>query len=1133
MKENGAIKFAVSRYVLTIGVFVAMVAFGFIAALGIGVDRLPSFDLPTVSVSTTYQGATPDNIEQQVTRVIEDAVSTIAGVQEISSTSSSGNSQITISFASGTNTNSAANEVSQKVSSIRNRLPADADAPVVQKLDPNAQPIMSVTLSGGGADLRQMYEFADQTVKNRLERVEGVAQVNISGAPQRQIEVLLDPAKLASYNLSPSRVTQAISSSSQDLPAGNVTTQGTQISFATRNTPTSLTQIEQILVDGSKGIRVADLGVVRDGSKDTFSYTRLNGEPVVLLSIRKTSGTNTTSVAAGVRSAMAAMSLPKGYTYTITGDTSSSITASVNDTIKEALIVAVAVAVVCLIALGRLNTAFAVVLAIPIALSFMPIVFTYFGYTFNIITLLAMIVAMGIVVDDSIVVAENIERYRAMGYGMIESVLKGATEVISAASAATFSLVGVLIPLGFIPGIIGDFFGAFALGLAGAIFFSWLEALFFLTVRMAYTPDPEPVSWAAVGTAARNVVGNLRWAWATVRRPLGIGLWVVWAIIQVFPVLTSSPGAAAAVAAPLGIRIAIAAVLILLFPLILAVLRYVFVLLWDALNALTVSLHAGSEHLLGRFREWYGNLLYKGLGRTGWILAAAVAFFITGIFAVTRLNFTFTPSSDESQATVTVKLAPGSSLAQTNAVAREIETFLRAQPEVKEISTTVGASAGFVANATESNRATIAMDLVPLTQRENVFVWVPEIQAQLRAKFASRPDIEIRATANANGPGGTDGLTFQLTAPTQKQLEQAGEKIVAELRLDPDVLSINSSLTETTPERVYVPDQTRLAGTGLTPQDLANIIRTANSGSKGGDFLDGEERYDITVRLDRNLITDENSFLSLPVYTSALQTNLTLRDLGSFEMRQAPSTLFRFNKRASASLDIKLKPGVSSFSKQRSIPTDLEAKGILNEDVTLGVSGFGAAGLTNSLLVYGPLALLIAIMLNYLVLGAQFNSWRYPIYLLLPVPLAVVGGVWALFFFGAPLDVITILGMVVLVGLSTKNSILLLDFVVHEAQKLPLREALVSAAKLRLRPIIMTTLTVLVISFPLIFGGGEGAEFRRGLGIVILGGILTSAILTLFVVPSAFYRFEKKYFEKRAMAPAPTPIPTAASVATD
>jgi HAE1 family hydrophobic/amphiphilic exporter-1 len=556
--------------------------------------------------------------------------------------------------------------------------------------------------------------------------------------------------------------------------------------------------------------------------------------------------------------------------------------------------------------------------------------------------------------------------------------------------------------------------------------------------------------------------------------------------------------------------------------------RYLLVNALNLLNVLTVTLHGWSEALLEWAREAYGKSLYGSLGRSGWILLGAGLFFVSGFFALTRLGFTFTPRSDESQAQVTLKLPPGSSLQETNAATKQLENYLLARPEVKQIATTVGASSGGLSSATESGRATLSIDLVGIEEREGIFTLMPKIQDQLRAMFKNRPELDLRASAQSTGPGGSSDLSLQLTAPTQARLSQVGLKVLAAIKQDPDILNATSSLAETSLERVYLPDPTQLAGTGLTPQDLAQTIRTANSGAKGGDFRDGDESYDIIVKLDSSQVKDEQSFLSLPIYTSSLQSNLTLGDLGRFELRQVPATLYRFNKRASAQLDINFKPGVSSFGKLRSIEADLKARGLLSEEVTLGVSGFGVAGLTNDLLLYGPLAILIAVLLNYLVLGAQFNSFKYPLYLLLPVPLAVMGGVWALFWFGAPLDVITVLGMVVLVGLSTKNSILLLDFVVRESQKMPLGEALVSAAKLRLRPIVMTTLTVLVISFPLIFGGGEGSEFRRGLGIVILGGILTSALLTLYVVPAAFYRFERKNQAK----PEPNPAP-AVPVATD
>ncbi len=1113
IRENPAIKFSVSRYVLTLGIFVAIFIFGLVAAIGLGVDLLPKFDIPIVAVTTTYPGATPEDVDKQVSRKIEDAVSTLTGVSDISSSSSNGVSQVTISFGNGVDTAVAANDVSQKVSSIRSALPSDANAPNVQRFNPNDLPIITVAVGGGGASLREVFDYADKDLRNALERVSGVADIGISGAPAREIQVLLDPAKLASYNLSFARVSNALRSSALDLPAGDITANGSNVSFATRNVPTSLGQIEQFLVDPAGGTQIGDLGVVRDSAANTNSYARFNGQPVVLLSIRKISGSNTVAVAGGVRDALSKLELPKGYTAQISNDTSTSISASVNDTLKEGLLVAGIVAIVCLIALGKLNTAFAVVLAIPISLSAAPLVFGFFGFTFNIITLLAMIVAMGIVVDDSIVVAENIERYRHMGYGLLESVLKGASEVFSAVAAATFSLLAVLIPLALIPGILGQFFKEFALGLAGAILFSWLEALFFLTVRMAYTPDPKTMTWADFARAVISVPRSFRWAWKAWRTPLGIAGLVMLAIGQIVPFVIKlrAPVTATNPAPNMILGIAMIVASIVLYPIILTVLYHLVVMTLGLLNALGNAMYQVTDAGLNALRRGYSRALRKVLRYNGWVLVGAGLFFLSIVPAFSRVSFVFSPKQDSSQATVRLALPPGTALAETDRMARRVEKYFFARPEVRKVATTVGTTSSFNSSGVEARNATIALDLAPKGQRPSSFELLPEYTNDLKKIFADRPEINLQVQGAQGGPGDSADLSLSLSASTQSALEARAPAVIAAIRKNPNVTALSASINQTSLEQSFVPEQSKLEGTGLTPDDLAQAIRTANQGTKAGTFRDGDESYSVNVKLDPVLISGQQSLLDLPVYAPTLGSVLPVSELGHFELRQAPSTISRLSKTYNATLNLTLKKGVNGFAARAPIEKSLKDQGLVDDQVRIGSgSSTGSAALLGNLFLYGPIAIIVALLLNYIVLGSQFNSFRYPIYLLLPVPLAVVGAIWALAILGVALDIITVLGMVVLVGLVTKNAILLLDFVVERARAMPLADALVEAAGLRLRPIIMTTLTVLVISIPLILGEGEGSEFRKGLGVVILGGVLTSTILTLFVVPSAFYRFERR-----------------------
>lgn len=1103
------VRFSVKNYVFSIGIFVMLVLAGLAATFRLGVELLPNFEVPVLAVSTGYPGANPDQVDREVSRKIEDAVSTLAGVQDINTTSVSNQSAVVITFSDSTDVDSAANSVSQAVAAIRGTLPDGAQAPVVQKFDPNATPILTLSLLGGSAPPAQVTAFAEDVLVPRLERVDGVADVSVTGGPERQVQVLLDPARLQSYNLSPGRVTQAIGASALDLPAGSVSQGGTQTQFATRNTPRSAADVATITVDSASGVQVGDVARVRDAAAEASSLARVNGQPAVLLSVRKGSGTNSVRVADNVRAAMEAQPLPAGYSVKLASDTTRETRATVKDTFKEFLLAVGAVGVICLLFLGRLNTVLAVILAIPISISAAPLLYASLGYTFNIISLLAIIVAIGIVVDDSIVVGENVQRYRDMGYSPIRSVLLGGSEVFSAVTAASFSLLAVLIPLSLMPGILGQFFSQFGLGIAAAIVLSWLESLLFLTVRMAYTNDPAPVTWAQVPGVLRRFPALLQASLRAVRSVPGwIGLLAAGAGLSLLLRGAGLPVAAAVGAASL------------LAPLTLAVARYVLGALLAVLEALTGTLHGLVNGGVQRTARGYARSLNVALRRPWVVMLIAGLFLLSAPLAMRGVGFAFTPKSDSGIMTVDLKLPVGTDLQVTNRVTSQLEAALLQRPEVRLVETSVGSGNGVTgANA---NQAALTVTLIDKAERPGIDALVESYSALLNPTAARIPGSELRVGTQQAGPGGSADISLALTAPDQATLLERNRAVVRLLAQDPNLRSVESSLSATRQERTFTPDATRLTGTGLSANDVAQALRTYNDGSTAGSVRDGDRSVDIVVRLDPALISSEQSLLTQTVYAPALSANLPLSQLGSFQLAQAPATLTRLNKAYTATLDINLvKGGPNPFAYQRELVQRVEQAGLLTGGVTLGnASAFGSAGLTSDLVFYGPILMGLAILLTYLVLGSQFNSFRYPIYLQLPIPIAVVGAIWTLNFFGVNLDVITVLGMVILLGLSTKNSILYLEFVTERTRTLPLREALIEAAELRFRPIIMTTLTVLVISVPLILGQGEGAEFRRGLGIVILGGVITSTLLTFYVVPSVFWVFERRRLQPGAGQPA-------------
>jgi len=1153
MHESPLVKFFVERFVFSTAAFLALVLFGLIASRGLGVDLLPKFEIPVVAISTTYPGAGPEEIESQISRPIEDALSTLPGLDQISSQSSEGFSLVIAQFDYGRSVDQVATDVSQRVAAVRGQLPRDASAPVVQKFDPASQPILYVAVSAEGRDLREVADYVDKTLKPQLQLVPGVADLQIQGAPQRQIQVLLDPWKLAEYGLTANQVVGAIQASALAIPAGSQNQGGQRFNFVTRSQPQTPADVARIVVDPARGLKVSDFASVRDTQATPSRYTRLSGEPVVLLGVRKTPDANAVSVAQGVKGTLARATLPEGYRARVTGDTTTFIQATVEDTLKEVVIVALVVSFVVLVFLGKLNSVFSVVVAIPITMAGALLVYGLLGFTFNVISLLAIIVAVGIVVDDSIVVAENIDRYRrqkysvpdavakatrgllsredaavlaehierylAQGlplhaavsrgsadllpaddipavtaqiehwleqpYGLKDAVLRGTTEVLSAVSAATLSLLAVFLPISFLPGFVGQLFREFGLGLAAAIFFSWLEALFFLTVRLAYFPDPEPPTWREVPRSLRGIREDFGWLAGKLRS------WQA-----------------------------------LLLPLWLALLplRYVGRVLFGLAGAVSSSLFHASERLFDLLREAYARSLARLLPRSPLVLAAGALFFLSIGLVAPRVPFNFTPRSDNGVINVRLELPKGTALDETDRLAREVEDFLLAQPYVRDVLTEVGSSNSALGSG-NPERADFTVVLAKHGERENIYAIVPELARALEARLEARPEATLRVKAAEGGPGGDD-FQFVLSAPTPELLEERNAKALEVLYGLDFLANVSSSLAQKANERVLVPDASALEGTGLTPNDLAQVLRVYNAGTEAAKLRRSGQEYPIVVKADPGLIDSPSALLSLPVHSPSLRQSLPLSSLSRFESRQSPATLARTNNAFSAGITANRSESATSgvFQYSQQIEQALEEAGVLGDGVRL--ESQGGAAFVGDLASTAPIAFGLALLLNYLVIASQFNAFRYPLYLLLPVPLALVGAFWALWLFGAGLDTISVLGLVMLIGLVTKNAILLLDFAVRQAQDKPLYDALVEAARLRLRPILMTTLTVLIISLPLILASGEGSEFRKPLGIIILGGVTVSTLLTLYVVPAAFYLFERRRYQAQTLPK--TPAPTAA-----
>ncbi len=1095
---NPAVRFSVTRYVLSIGLFVGVVLFGLLSFAGLGVDLLPSINIPVVAVVTRFPGATPRVVDQEVTQVIENDVSTITGIADINSRSSKGDSRVILSFNPGVNRNSVANEVASQVAGSIGRLPTGINPPVVRTFDPNSRPILEFGIYGGRANVANVSEYAQNILTPLLERIDGVANVQIEGGPTRQFKVLLDPAKLAYYHINPEQVVQAISNAAINQPIGSITTNRSTLTFTTQNQPSDVRQIQKIVVNSSNDVTVSDLAAVRN-SEVTPTFARINGKPVVLVSIQKTSGGNSVATVAAVRHFLQQQQLPKGYQVLFSHDTTVPIKAAIHATYRELLLTAAVVAFVVLLFLGRLNTALSVILAIPIALSAAPVLYHFLGYTLNLVSLLALLVAIGIVVDDSIVVAENVERHRAMGAKRVEAVLRGASEVFSAVAAASLSLISVLLPVSFLGGFAGKYLQQFSLGLAAAVLFSWFEALLFLTVRLAYTPDSRPRTWRDFFGIVIKVPESFRWGFRTFRRPLGIVIAVVYA------------------AAMLVMHHPIYIAFLLAYPFALSLLHYVVRVALGFLEALTVTLHGWTEAGLSWVRDRYVGSLKGVMRASPWILAGSGLFFVlTIVFIMPRVPFSFVPHSDNGSLRAFVRMPNGTSTEATNSAVGKVEQYFMSQPAVKTVQTVIGGG-GVFGGGNQANNARLQIQLVPLNQRPGAFALIGRYRRAIRKIMRNHPGARAFVSAGGGFRGEGSSTTITLASPNYNLLNKENTKILALLQSNKWVGDATSSISRTTLENDFQPNPSSLKGSGISPKTLARTLRVYTTGSQAGNVEIGGQSYPIMVEVDPRYLQGEQSLLSLPVYSSAMKTNLEVGQLGGFTPIQAPRELRRYDRLYTAQYSLNLRKGAPSvLIFQHQIQRELTRAGLLGNGVTMSNgSRFGLAALTRRLSILGPEIFGLSVLLAYLVMGAQFNSFRYPIYLLLPVPLALIGAIWFVFLLGGGLDVFGVMGMLMLIGLSAKNAILYLDFVVARLGKMPFVDALIDSARLRFRPIVMTTMTVLVISFPLIFNHGQGSEFGQRLGEVMLGGILFSAILTFFVVPAAFYLFERKRAARR------------------
>lgn len=1009
-------------------VMLAIVTFGLLAFRSTPVNLLPDIDVPVIAVSVAYPGAGPESVADQVVQPIEDAVNTIAGLEDITSTASEGLAVIILQFQAGSDINRLDQDVREKVNAVIPTLPRDVRQPIFQRFDPNQAPIMSIAVaSTANQSPLELRQLLDNEIVPLLQRAPGVGSIDVSGGQTRQINVLMDLDKLQAYGILPVQISNSLRQANANLGLGSITQGDQEISLRAPSLLQTPEDIAKIQITGTP-YRVGDVARVEDGVADTVTFSRLNGQDAIILAVRKQSGTNTVQVAANVREELETIFAERpNLTYTVPRDDSEAVQSSVTSSLEELVFASLAAFLVVWLFFGNLRSTIITMIGLPVILIgtfiFMPV----FGLTINLITLLALSLCVGLVIDDAIVVRENIFRHAERGEKATVAASKGTWEVGLSVLAMTFTIVAVFVPVTFAEGTAGIVFKSFGLVIAIAILLSLVEA-FTLAPMMSANVFP------SVKLKGKHAHSN--------HEPL------------------------------------------------------VKVDVTDDVSERDAGLIMEAGEDPGRMGRAYGKALewsLKSLRNRMLIVALAVGVLLLSAWVASGLKFTFFPEQDPHEFVMGFETAPGTTLSETNRLAQQAEQVLKADPAVERVISTVG----FAGNP---ERAEFFVSLKGRTPT------VPT-QERLRDQLNFLPRLSFALPSFQPTSTGVAGRELQVSLQSARPLSELApvvEAVQNELGQVPGLVDIDTNYQAGKPELRFIADPGRIGELGVTNDDIASSVRALINGDRATVLRQNGVDTDVVVRLreeDRSGVESLGA-ISLPTRSGTVP----LSSLGTVEVASSPVTIRRFNRLNQVLIGANLE-GRNLTDVQNEVQPRIAALGIPG-DVT--VSYVGTLEQTSEGFGSLFLAMALSVLFVYMVLASQFGSFSQPLVIMMAMPFSFIGAFLALRLTGIDLDITGMIGLILLLGLVVKNSILLVDFTNRLRDLgLPKHDALKMAGAIRLRPILMTSVSLIAGALPTALGihvlaSGEGSEFRKGLAWVIIGGMVTSTALTLLVVPTVY-----------------------------
>ena len=1120
------VEFSTRRRVTVAMVTISFLLFGLIALGNLKVNLLPDLSYPTLTVRTEYTGAAPTEIETLITEPVEEAVGVVKGLRKLKSVSRTGQSDVVLEFAWGTDMDRAGLEVRDKMESLQ--LPLEAKPPVLLRFNPSTEPIIRVALSSKaeGDELRQLSilrRYADDDLKKKLEPVLGVAAVKVGGGLEDEIQVLVDQQKLAQLNLPIATITQRLGQENINISGGRLEEGSQRYLVRTVNQFSTVDQIRELLVTtssggndaaadaamqmarvaaasgsadamaaaasvqstsagnsstvaGGKAVRLKDIAEVVQGHKEREAIIRLDGREAVELAIYKEGDANTVATADAIHERLETIKkqVPPDIELTVIDDQSTFIRKAISDVKMDAVIGGLLAILVIFLFLRDGWSTFVIGLSLPIS-----IITTFFfmgqlGLSLNVMSLGGLALATGLVVDDSIVVLESIAKARERGLGILQAAIVGTGEVSMAVVASTLTTVAVFLPLVFVEGIAGQLFRDQALTVAIAIAISLAVAMTLIPMLSAlrgkpgesFPEEPAHPQWQPTSKWQKPV--------ATTRRGIGAGIGglvygIAWLVVRAWRGLVAVVG---------------------------PVMRKA--------SDLAMAPYARAE-------RGYLKLLPAAMGRPVVVLGSATAAFVLALLLVPLLGADLIPQLAQNRFDMTVKLPPGTPLRETDALVRELQKKHAGTEGIHALYGVSGSGTRLDASPTESGDNIGKLNIVMVGGGSEKLE--ASMSAALRESMQDHPSAQVDFSRpelfSFSMP-----LEIELSGPDLETIRTAGQKMAALLRANPHYTDVSSTVEQGFPEIQIHFDQQRAAAFGLTTRQIADAVVSKVRGDVATRYSFRDRKIDVLVRVkegDRGSVDDIRNLT-----INAGGTSVRLGSVADVVSTMGPSEIHRADQVRVAVVSSNLQDidlGSAVLEVQQ-----LVADNPLGAEVRMHIGGQGeelSDSIRSLLFAFG-----LAIFLVYLVMASQFESLLHPFVILFTIPLAMVGAVLALLMTRSPVSVVVFIGLILLVGLVTKNAIILIDKVnqLREAG-VAKREALVEGARSRLRPIVMTTLSTLFGFLPLALAFGEGAEVRSPMAITVIGGLLVSTLLTLLVIPVVYDLLDRRpdaYYRNRS-----------------